>query len=399
MKTPMTHRSTSRLRAALLGALCLATAFAARAGSPPVVTGVTAAQQAYPSKKVDIAYTISDPDSAAVNVSIFVSKDSGATWTVPAITFTGTGVPGTNITVSASPTAKTVVWDAGADWNGHFTDRCRVRVLASDNGLAGIPAGSFTMGDANDGNAGGTGDAPLTTVTVSAFQMDSKLVTGTLWVTVKEGYADLPANGYQFDNVGSFKGLNHPVQTINWWDAVKWCNARSQMEGRTPVYYTDAGFTTIYKTGQLAPAVNRAANGYRLPTEAEWEKAARGGLVGKRHPWGDNIDHTLANYSGDTTYNTGAQPYTSPVGSFPANGYGLFDMAGNVFEWCGDWYPSGAPWYAGGSDPQGPGTGSNRVLRGGSWNDVAVSARCAFRYYSAPSFAYHLIGFRCVRGL
>ena len=236
MKTNTTHRPASALRAALLGALCLAGAFAARAGSPPVITGVTAAQRTG-TKLVDIAYSISDPDSAAVNIAIFVSKESGATWTVPAISFTGTGAPGNTIAVTATPAAKTVVWNAGADWDGHFTTNCRVRVLANDNGLAGIPGGSYLRGNVADINMY---DAPQYAVTVSAFTMDSKLVTGGQWNLVKEGYAQ--ANGYdlvsavQLNPTGglpSFKALSHPVQTVSWFDAVKWCNARSQMEGLT----------------------------------------------------------------------------------------------------------------------------------------------------------------------
>jgi formylglycine-generating enzyme required for sulfatase activity len=184
------------------------------------------------------------------------------------------------------------------------------------------------------------------------------------------------------------------MQTVDWYDTVKWCNARSQLAGKTPVYFADAGLTQVYTNGQVTPYVNWTASGFRLPTEAEWEKAARGGLSGHRFPWGDLISESQANYAGSTATNydlgpngynaaftNGVTPYTSPVGYFASNGYGLYDMAGNVFEWCWDWY--GTP-YAGGSDPRGPASGSNRVLRGGTWNYFANYARCADRNGSNP---------------
>jgi formylglycine-generating enzyme required for sulfatase activity len=173
--------------------------------------------------------------------------------------------------------------------------------------------------------------------------------------------------------------------------------------------------TQVYKTGDVdAVYVNWTASGYRLPTEAEWEKAARGGLSGRRFPWGNIIDENLANYDGATTsysydrgpngYNSigsigGTSPATSPVGSFDVNGYGLYDMAGNVFEWCGDWYgtPYGQPTI---NNPTGAGSASGyRVLRGGDWVGYAFISRCAFRYFSVPNNAYSYFGFRCVRGL
>lgn len=283
------------------------------------------------------------------------------------------------------------------------------------SGMALIPAGSFTMGNAMDPNEGWSDELPLHTVYVSAFYMDKYEVTKALW---DEVYHWAITHGYSFDNTGSGKGASHPVYAINWYDSVKWCNARSEREGRVPAYYTGAAQTTVYRSGQVDVQndwVKWSAGGYRLPTEAEWEKAARGGVSGQRFPWGNTITHSQANYYSWDGYAydisptrgyppaiaTGGYPYTSPVGYFAANGYGLHDMAGNVWESCWDWYQG--DWYgkAGASqnDTRGPtGPLSDRVMRGGDWYDVAYVARCANRGFG-PDDAASALGFRCVRGL
>jgi formylglycine-generating enzyme len=278
--------------------------------------------------------------------------------------------------------------------------------------MALIPAGWFTMGDTfgdtfNADWQGSRGnETPLHSVFVSAFYMDRTEVTKALWDEVKAWNG---RNGYVYNNAGLGKAAKHPVQTVSWYDAVKWCNARSQKEGRTPAYYTDAALTQVYKTGQVAPYVNWNT-GYRLPTEAEWEKAARGGTSGHRFPWSDveTITHSQANYNSSSAYawdisptrgihpafNTG-DPYTSPVGYFAPNGYGLYDMAGNVMEWC--WDRNGAYSSDAQTDPRGPSTGSNRVMRGGSWGSNQGQTRVACRIdLNPPTFVFYSVGFRSV---
>jgi formylglycine-generating enzyme required for sulfatase activity len=285
----------------------------------------------------------------------------------------------------------------------------------STDGMALIPAGWFTIG--NSIGDSDIADAAPTNVYVSAFYMDTNLVSENLWQTVWHWATN---NGYSIYPGGSDKPANYPIVNVDWFDAVKWSNARSEMAGLTPAYYTDGSHTTVYRVGELDLSnncVNWAANGYRLPTEAEWEKAARGGLSRLRFPRGNTISEIQANYNGNTegysydlgpdgyntNFNTGPQPYTSPVGAFAANTYGLFDMVGNVSEWCWDWYDfnsssSGSP-YAGGYDPRGPALSPSglRISRSCSWESYVYTARCADRGTGAPYYASPGAGFRCVR--
>jgi formylglycine-generating enzyme required for sulfatase activity len=301
----------------------------------------------------------------------------------------------------------------GAEARGFFKI---VSETSAFGGMVTIPAGSFQMGDqSDDPKVGDDDEVPVHGVAVSTFFMGKYEVSKARWDEVRawgvsHGYTDLPTGGG--------KAANHPVQNIKWYEMVKWCNARSEMEGLAPCYHTDDAHTTVYRTGNVHltnAMVDWSAAGYRLPTEAEWEKAARGGLVGMLFPWGETINHDKANFyniggesyaSGSTGYHPAYDnppvPYTSPVGSFAPNGYGLYDMSGNVREWCWDQY--GEDYYdtddALGPDPKGPQTHSNnRVIRGGSYSDPAAVDRCANRAQASLNGAYYDIGFRVVRAL
>jgi len=238
---------------------------------------------------------------------------------------------------------------------------------------------------------------------VSSFYMDRCEVAKAKWDDVASWAKD---HGYDIGpSSASGKAADHPVFMVTWYECVKWCNARSEKAGLRPAYYTKPSKKIVYKTGELNIEDNCVdwGGGYRLPTSDEWEYAARGGVSGKRFPWGtDTISHARANYcayikpeydqSGGKRYHPDymtkrASPFTSPVGAFEAgkNAYGLYDVAGNLQEWCWSWHPK---W-----------PGSHRVLRGSSWDFHTANCRVGFSLSYLPSSSYYYAGFRtCLPG-
>ena len=196
---------------------------------------------------------------------------------------------------------------------------------------------------------------------------------------------------------------NHPMILVSWYGCAAYCNWRSGEEG----------YETCYNLSTWECDFSK--NGYRLPTEAEWEYAAHGGEHSPyyRFPWGDTISHSQANYYADPGYYTYDEnptsgyhpdyndvvPYTAPVGSFAANGYGLYDMTGNVQEWCNDWW--GLDYYDTNpyDNPEGPASGTYRVVRGGGWYGFAYYCRVANRCIHYPDYRSGYGGFRIVLDL
>ncbi len=352
-------------------------AAAAAVSAAPVVSNIRAEQRAG-TRLVDIWYDLADSSSSSLTVTLEISNNGNTS--LPANTLEwGTGhtaagkaTPGVDLLVT---------WDAGTDWDGNLSDAVRFAITAEDNSHPGPPSDMVRIPGGT--NSGTDPDFGAYSLTVDTFWMDATEVTKAQWDAV---YTWAIANGYSFDNSGSGKGNNHPVHTISWYDAVKWCNARSERAGRPPAYTVSGN---VYRTGQSTPVCNFNGGGYRLSTITEWEYAARGGHSSRRFPWGDTISHANANYIGHASgysydssidyhpsYNDGVEPYTAPVKSFAANGYGLYDMAGNVWEWC--WNSSG----------------SYGSVRGGSWNFIAHYLRCGDGYRHYASYASNCYGFR-----
>jgi formylglycine-generating enzyme required for sulfatase activity len=307
----------------------------------PVVSKVRVSQRPG-THKVDIHYDVADADGDELWITVEVSDNGGASYVVPAAGFSGDNgfwiKPGSG---------KHIVWDAGVDWGGKYSSNMRFRVTAHDTRLqqmVWIAPGTFTMGN--------------TKVTISrGFGISKYEVTQAQYKEVKGS------------NPSKFKGDNNPVEMVRWHDAVAYCAKLTEKEkaaGRLPVGYE-----------------------YRLPTEAEWEYACRAGTT-TVFSFGDD-ESQLGEYA---WYGSNSGHTTHSAGEKKPNGWGLYDVYGNVYEWCQDWFGD----YPGGSvtDPRGPATGSYRVVRGGSWISSARSCRSGYRDDGRPGGRLGSVGFRPV---
>jgi serine/threonine protein kinase len=237
--------------------------------------------------------------------------------------------------------------------------------------LKRIPAGTFQMGSPD-----GTGDEnehPQHEVRITRpFYLGVTEVTQAQYEAVMGNNPSFfSATGNGMDNVAGQSTGQHPVETVSWFDAVKFCNKLSELEGRKPFYEID---------GETVRVPDWKALGYRLPTEAEWEYACAGDPAHlEKHAWFDR--------------NSGRVPH--PVGKKLTNRFGLHDMHGNVWEWCWDAYDKDYYKQSPRDDPTGPDASARRVIRGGSWGNDARYLRAAYRYLIEPSLRGHDLGFRC----
>jgi formylglycine-generating enzyme required for sulfatase activity len=245
--------------------------------------------------------------------------------------------------------------------------------------MARVPAGTFMMGS----NDGFDDEKPLQRVTISkAFSIGKYEVTQKEWwdvmgTTIAQQWTAAGNSGSPTRGVGD----NYPMYCVSWYEAVEYCNKRSVKEGLRPAYTVNGNEVTW----------NRKANGYRLPTDAEWEYAARSGGIDTYTYAGSNNAGSVAWYEDNSGWST------QPVGKKQANSLGIHDMSGNVWEWCWDWYSSGSYGRGSVTDPTGAASGTNRVRRGGSWDYHLRYVRCAYRHYDPPANRGSYLGFRVAR--
>ncbi|HOG51352.1 MAG TPA: formylglycine-generating enzyme family protein [Lentisphaeria bacterium] len=395
--------------------------FALSAQAAPLVSNIVAGQRAG-TKLVDITYNLTDAENTELTVTIRISKDAGATWDVPC-----TSVSGNGIDFPVTPgRGKAIVWDAGADWNGQWSDQMRVKITAianvaperntylvidlsagpeasnypvsylpevPDGGwtdeykttklvLRRIPAGTFTMGSPGDEIGRYNNETQHQVTLTKDFHVGVFAVTQKQWERIMGNWPSY-YNSYRD---------SRPVESISYED-IRGNGAGSGWPANNDVDADSFLGRLRTKTGL----------DFDLPTEAQWEYACRAETKTALNS-GKNLtsEEQCPNMAevGRYWYNGGSNPSgdgrTAKVGSYLPNQWGLYDMHGNVWEWCLDWHQSELGSSAQ-TDPRGAAGGTARVTRGGSWFNAANLCRSACRNSNPPTWPNTDRGFRLVR--
>ena len=368
----------------LIFALLIFLSSAYAQGRKPIIDTVYV-QQNPDTKLVEIHYTVFDLDQDSMFVWPRISANGGETYTVPAHTFSGDygfgNISGDHV----------IYWDAFKDYPERYGENFVVKLWVSDarNSVTNaVPQGTFQMG-----LSGGI-DNPLHAVNLDSFRIAPHEVTNEEYRLFCEltNHSFPPEGETNLAPLGYFLNFpEYPVVGVSWWDAIAYCNWLSEVAGLQPCYDLSSG------------AYDSTKNGFHLPTEAQWEKAARGGLEQMLYPWGNDSPVNRSNYNGYSGYletlmadfANGRGPL--PVDSLSENGYNLKNMAGNVWEWCNDWYDRDYYLASPNKNPLGPASGTEKVVRGGAWNSSAIYIQCAIRERFSPQIKRFDIGFRVVR--
>ncbi len=400
----------------------------------PVVSNITAEQITDGSKLVNIYYDLFDANNDLCDISLLISQDAGLTYTYTPDSANLSGHIGSDISPGNN---KHIIWDAGNENQDFSADNYFLKITAEDNTYLQIAtpvispepetydeAQTITITCETEDveiyySLDGTDPDQTSTLYTSPFNLGSSAtvkaraykedwqeseiasadyVINTDFVLVEggtfhNGTADVTLSSFYIgryevtqaeyqavmgNNPSYFSGSDKPVEYVSWFDAVEYCNARSIQEGLTPCYNTSNWTCNIN------------ANGYRLPTEMEWMFAAKGGnqepATGYNQYAGTDVEAELTNYA---WYSSNSGSTTHNVGTKVPNQLGLYDMSGNVWEWCNDWYGSYSS--SAQTDPVGPATGSDRVYRGGSWCSSATNCRVAFRNNNYPTNSSYYI--------
>jgi formylglycine-generating enzyme required for sulfatase activity len=353
-----------------------------------------------------IEYTLST--SVVGNGSITLDPaggtyNDGTVVTVEALPDTGWAFDSWTGDLTGNTNPTTITMDTNKNITANFVNN----ILYTD--MVSVPSGTFTQED----TAGNT-----FTHSLSAFEIGKYEVTYELWYTVRTWGE---SNGYSFSNLGqeghdgtagaspTSDSKYEPVTYINWRDSMVWCNAYSEMTGRTPVYENGSG--AVIKDSRDSndtecdnAVINATANGYRLPTEGQWQYAASyidgTSWLPPNHASGDNSSYCYPDDVGTSTvygdyawYVGNSYNSTHEVGTKLANDLGIYDMSGNLYEWCWDWYAISYP-----SDPktdyEGAASGSYRVRRGGCWGQIAGYLQVGYRIHNAPYQEDYFLGLR-----